>query len=212
MSKKPIKKLTRENVFEPAVGGASGVSNVQPGWGTFASPNVQQHPSHFGFDHKHINSKGNTRKDSLYNTAYQDRDIEQLYNRPTTPTPDEIVTGIQYELGQQNKKDLALAKSNVLMNLKRNPKYYSELRMLNITDDDMTKNMMEPPIQPLYEKRHPNDILERAKVTSNIEETKKIFSDLLKGRDQKYAVNKEISDVMKEMWKKKKARSLWRKA
>ena len=145
MSKKTVKKPVKENFFEPAVGGAAGAVNVQPGWGTFASPNVQQHPSHFGFDHKHINSKGNTRSDNLYNSAYLQKDIDQIYSRPTTPTPDEIVTGIQYELGQMNKKDLALAKQNVVMNLKRNPKYYSELKMLNITDDDMTKNMMDPP-------------------------------------------------------------------
>ena len=75
----------------------------------------------------------------------------------------------------------------------------------------MTKNMMDPPAQPLYEKKHPNDAPAKTKISTNLEETKKILADLSKGKDQKYVVNKGIADVMKEMWEKKKARNLWKK-
>jgi tRNA1(Val) A37 N6-methylase TrmN6 len=72
--------------------------------------------------------------------------------------------------------------------------------MLGITDADMVNNMTE--------ERHPNDAPAHSKVTSNIEETKRIFAEMIKERGEKYVVNAQISDVMKDMWAAKQARRL----
>ena len=61
-----------------------------------------------------------------------------------------------------------------------------------------------------YEFRHPNDPAKRFSVNLNIEEMKKIFKDMAKEKDNKYATNPQISDVMKEMWTAKKSRKLWK--
>lgn len=193
----------KENEFAPAPGGTNGTVNYQTGYGTFSSPDVQQDPAHFAQDSKHVGSHGNTRKDNLAKAANQQTDINAIYAKKDTPTPDEVVAGIKYELGQQIKKDKASAKQAVLDNLKKDPHYYSKLKMLNIDDESMIQNMNEA--------KHPNDAPAKVKVTPNVEATKQIFAEMAKGKDQKYVVNQGISDVMKEMWAAKQARNLWRK-
>lgn len=196
MSQKPIK----ENEFFPAPGGTNGTVNYQTGYGTFSSPDASQNPDHFTQGKKHVGSNSNTRKNADTNP---EGDINAIYAKKDTPTPDEVVTGIKYELGQQIKKDKALAKQTVLANLKKDPHYYGKLKMLNIDDESMVQNMNE-------NKSHPNDAAAKPKVTPNIDETKKIFAEMSKGRENKYVVNSQISDVMKEMWEKKKQRSAWK--
>lgn len=248
----------RENEFFPAPGGTNGTVNYQTGYGTFSSPDASQTPDHFTQGKKHVGNNSNTRKNADTNP---ESDINAIYAKKDTPTPDEVVTGIKYELGQQIKKDKALAKQTVLTNLKKDPHYYGKLKMLNIDDESMLQNMSENKSdaadrivsmknaghgkwigscghvikqcrcphgsemefktlslcdacknksKSLQESKHPNDAPERAKVTPNIEETKKIFAEMSKGRDNKYVVNSQISDVMKEMWEKKKQRSSWK--
>lgn len=199
MSEKQIK----ENEFFGAPGGTTGTINYQTGYGTPAGPNQTQDPDHFESSKKHVGNQGNTRKDNLAKSANQQSDINAIYAKKDTPTPDEVVTGIKYELGQQIKKDKAKAKQTVLDNLKKDPHYYGKLKMLNIDDESMTQNMSEA--------KHPNDAPARTKVTPNIEATKQIFAEMAKGKDHKYVVNQGISDVMKEMWAQKKARNLWKK-
>lgn len=63
--------------------------------------------------------------------------VDQIFQKKVTPTPDEIMSGLQYELSNMVKKDKAVAKQIVLNHLKGNPRYYSELDMLNIKDKDM---------------------------------------------------------------------------
>lgn len=197
------KNQVKENEFAPAPGGTNGTVNYQTGYGTPAGPNQTQDPAHFESSKKHIGSTSNTRKDSLKKTANQQADINAIYAKKDTPTPDEVVTGIKYELGQQIKKDKAKAKETVLDNLKKDPHYYGKLKMLNIDDKSMVQNMSEA--------KHPNDAPAKPKITPNIEATKQIFAEMAKGKDQKYVVNQGISDVMKEMWAQKNARNLWKK-
>jgi hypothetical protein len=66
-----------------------------------------------------------------------DKDVDQMFKKKITPTPDELMSALQYELNQMVKKDKYVAKSIVLKNLKQDPKYYSRLDMLNIDDDKM---------------------------------------------------------------------------
>ena len=199
MSNAPIK----ENEFFGAPGGSSGTVSYGTPYGTPSGPNTSQDPSHFqGSDNnKAVNQMGNTAKESP-KAGSMKKDLAAIYAKKDTPSPDEIVAGIKYEMGQQNKKDKRMAKEAVLSNLKKDPHFYTSLKMLNIDDKSMVDNMTES--------KHPNDAPARDKVTPNIEETKRIFAEMQQGKQKKYVVNSQICDVMKEMWEAKKARNTWR--
>ena len=66
-----------------------------------------------------------------------DKDINQIFQKKDTPSPDEIMSALQYELGRMVKKDKTIAKRMVISNLKENPHHYSQLDMLNIDDKKM---------------------------------------------------------------------------
>lgn len=193
-------KNISENNFEAGVSGTSGALNYQAGYGTHASPDVTQNPAHFQSG-KSIDNHSNTSRGAP-DTNSQEKDLNAIYSKKDTPTPDEIVAGIKYEMGQQIKKDKYKAKEIVLNNCKKDPHYYSELKMLNVDDESMVDNMTE--------NKHPNDIPLRSKVSNKVDETKKIFAELAKDRDNKYVVNSGICDVMKQMWEAKKQRSSWK--
>ena len=202
------KKQIKENGFEGAGASTAGALNYGQSYGTFGSPEVSQNPAQFPNSNKNKDDKNkslgntsNTAKD-VPKAGQIQRDINAIYSKKKTPSVDSIVTGIKYEMGQQIKKDKAMAKQEVLKNLKKNPDYYSGLHMLNITDKDMVDNMQES--------KHPNDAAARTKITPNIDATKQIFAEMSKGRDNKYVVNSQICDVMKEMWAAKTARSAWK--
>lgn len=195
------KQQVKENEFFGAPGGTSGTINYQAGYGTHASPDVTQDPAHFQTG-KSMDQHSNTAKE-VPQTGSMEKDLQQIYSKKDTPTPDDVVAGMKYELGQQIKKDKRKAKEAVLANLKKDPHFYSKLKQLNVDDESMTQNMNES--------RHPNDAPARPKVTSNVDATKKIFAELAKGKDEKFVVNSGICDVMKQMWVDKQARSAWKK-
>lgn len=199
MSKIPIK----ENNFEPAGGGSNGTLNYGTGYGT---PNyASQDPAHFesSDNNKAVNQNSNTTKDTP-NSGSMGANIDALYKgKKETPSPDDAIAGIKYELGQQIKKDKRKAKEIVVANLRKNPKFYSELHQLNITDRDMVDNMTE-------QKQHPNDRPAGFKLTVNVAETKKIFSEMACQRDNKFVINADLVNVMDQMWDEKKARNSWR--
>lgn len=196
------KQLTKENSFEGSPAGTAGVSNYGPTYGTFASPEASQNSANFAHsdNNKAVNQNSNTAKDTPRKKGSIEQDVNAIYSKKDTPSPDEVVSGIKYEMGQQIKKDKRVAKQQVLDNLRKDPHYYGKLKMLNIDDKSMVDNMTE--------EKHPNDSPARTKITPNIEETKKIFAEMSVGKDKKYVVNSQICDVMKEMWKQKLARRL----
>lgn len=194
------KHSIKENEFFPAPAGAGSI-NTQPGWGTFSSPEVSQNSANFAHNNKTVGQNSNTRKD-VPNTGSMAKDLNAIYAKKDTPSPDEIISGIKYEMSQQIKTDKQKAKETVLANLKKDPHYYRNLKMLNIDDESMVQNMNE--------NKHPNDGPLREKVTANTSETKKIFEDMTKQKDNRYVVNSHIVDVMKEMWEQKRQRSAWK--
>ena len=203
MNNPPVK----ENAFDPAGGGASGTINYGVPYGTPAGPDQSQDPGHFESSSK--NKARNRQLGNRSNNAQKvptpgsmEKDVDAIYAKRDTPTPDDIVTGIKFEIGQQNKKDKALAKQLVLTNLRKDPHYYRDLKMMNIDDKSMVDNMTES--------KHPNDAPAHTKVTPNIQETKKIFAEMGKIYEKKYVVNSEICDVMKQMWEQKRARQLYK--
>jgi len=88
--------------------------------------------------------------------------VNQLFKKKVTPSPDEILSAMQYEMGNMVKKDKHIAKQIVLKNLRADPQYYSRLGMLNIDDKKMkvdeskdstfqkTKNLLD---QMIFEKK-----------------------------------------------------------
>ena len=198
------KQRIDENSFEGGVGGSAGTLNYQTGYGTPASPDNQS-PDHFesSNNNKAVNQNSNVAPSSV-DSGSMSSQIDALYSDPKKAraiTPDKVECGLKYVLGQQIKKDKREAKKEVVKQLLKDPDYYNGLHMLNITDKDMVNNMSE-------NKQHPNDAPARTKVTPNVEETKKIFAEMMKGHDNKYVVNSQICDVMKQMWEQKKARRL----
>jgi hypothetical protein len=193
----------KENQFEGGGGGTNGSINVQPGWGTFSSPEASQNPNSFASNNnnKAIGSNSNTKKNPIEGGSLE-KDVNAIYSKKDTPTPDEIVSGIKYEMGRQIKKDKRIAKETVLANCKKDPHYYGKLKMLNIDDESMVDNMSE--------NKHPNDSPARLKITPNVQETRKIFSEMSKDHDQKYVVNSNLVEVMEKMWAAKKQRNSWR--
>lgn len=202
---KNISKLS-ENTFEaPGIGGTN---FGQPGYGTFSSPAVSQNPSQFASsnDNKACNSKTNTAED-IPQTGSIQKDVNVLFSKKDTPTPDEVITGIKYELKQMMHQDKRLAKQRVSANLRIDPHFYGSLKMLGIDDKTMMDN---PTNNSMNESKHPNDSPAKLKITPNIEETKKIFSEMAKANENKYVVNSQIVDVMKELWAAKNQRSNWK--
>jgi hypothetical protein len=197
------KHSLNENSFEGGVGGFTGTVNTQASLGTFASPEASQNSHNFAHsdNNKSVNQHGNTRKDAP-GTGSLNQDVNAVFAKGKTPTPDEVAAGIKYELGQQIKKDKYEAKKLVMTNLRKDPKFYSGLKMLNIDDESMVKNMSE--------QKHPNDKPMTEKVKVNTDEAKKIFAEMAQAKDNKYVVNSGIVDVMQEMWEAKRQRSAWK--
>lgn len=193
-------KNLKENEFAPAPGGTSGASNYQTGYGTHTSPDVSQNPKHFATGDS-IGTHSNTAK-SPSNPSDIKKWVDIIYSKPNPPTPDDIVAAIKRVMGAQIKKDPLAAKMEVLRNMAKNPNTYKGLQDMNIDDKTMMDNVTE--------NRHPNDAPARTKITNNVDETRKIFSELADGRDKKYVVNSGISDVMKQMWDAKQKRNSWK--
>jgi hypothetical protein len=125
-------------------GAVSGTSNLD----TFSSPDVTQDPSKFGT----LSDKSNlTAADTQaavtpfgpftgQNPWDYVRDVEQIKYKVT---PDEVITGMDYEMKKLVLKDRQVARTNVIKNLKKDPKYYSKLHMLGVFPDEKDEALME---------------------------------------------------------------------
>ena len=125
-------------------GAVSGASNLD----TFSSPDVTQDPSKFGT----LSDKSNltapetqaavTPFGPFTNQNPWDyvRGVEQIKYKVT---PDEVITGMDYEMKKLVLKDRQVARTNVVKNLKKDPKYYSKLHMLGVFPDEKDEALME---------------------------------------------------------------------
>jgi len=107
--------------------------SVNPGVGTYASPDVSQHPINFyPVGQNKIDAYNSSRMDGP-----DEKDINAIKDKVT---PDEILMGMDYELKAMFYKNKSHAKKKVIDNLKKNPKYYSKLGMLNIEDEPINES------------------------------------------------------------------------
>lgn len=109
-----------------------------------------------------------------------DPQVDQLFQKKNTPSPDEVMAGLQYELTNMTTKDKTIAKQIVLKNLKKDDHFYSHLDMLNIDDDKMkvdestfikTKNVLD---QMIFDNKN------RIRKLPNLN---RIFESLIKKRN-----------------------------
>lgn len=143
-----MNKSLKENSFDGAPGGTSGVLNYQSPVGTHSSPSNYQDPSRFtSNDYNKYYDKHRTGQPDTQigdNSGSFHKDIEKLFKSKEKPTIDDVLAGMQYELQKMVKKDKHVAKQRVVNNLKKHgPKYYTGLHMINIDDKDMDSPMIE---------------------------------------------------------------------
>ena len=111
--------------------GTSGI--VNPGVSTYSSPDVSQHP----IDFYPVGQNKIDSYNSMRATGPDQKDIDSVKNKVT---PDEVLCGLEYELKRMFYKNKSHAKQMVVDNLKKDPKYYSKLHMLNINDEFIKEN------------------------------------------------------------------------
>lgn len=118
-----------------------GVSHFANGPTGSVVPNLPTPPDRINTDRSHTSPLDNAEeKESqrpLNPDHMFDKDVDQIFQKKNTPSPDEIMSALQYELSNMVKKDKAIAKRTVIQNLKKDPQFYSRLKMLNISDKDM---------------------------------------------------------------------------
>jgi hypothetical protein len=166
----------KENSFDGAPGGMGGTLNYSVGYGT---PNPVEGPNNrpgFETGNKNIPSLGTSATSSSVDL---DRDVEKLFTKKETPTPDEIAIGLNLELSRMVKKDKQMAKEIVIKHLKENPKYYSSLQSMNINDDEM-----------------------------KVDETKKLLDKMLEERKKQHEIlpNQALLDILNQKIEEKEAR------
>ena len=192
------KKIVKENSFDGGMGGMNGSISYAPTYGTFASPDVSQNPNSFTSNNgnKALGTNSNTRQD-VTNQADLDKDVNYIFSKKIKPTSDDVIMGLDYEMGKMIKKDKSKAKEIVLTNLKNDPHYYRNLNMLNSSEDAITMNIKEST---------------NLRDGVNIAETKKIFADMFKAREKKYDVDQRLLDAFRDTVKNKENRQLdWKK-
>jgi hypothetical protein len=189
-------KKIQENSFEGSPAGAGGTCNYSTGYGT---PSVVQNPAHFASPQNNkpdnnfsqlSGSSGspldlmdkNISNSPLDPTKSFEPQVNQLFQKQNTPSPDEIMSALQYEMNQMVKKDKTIAKQIVLKNLKSDPQYYSRLNMLNIDDDKMKVN----------------------EDNSTFGKTKKVLDEMVVERKNKVVPKDDnLNQIFKEMWNRR---------
>lgn len=130
--------------------GQGGAITGASSYDTYSSPDVSQDPNKFGTltDKSKITATDNQSMQVIapfgpytgQDPKSFDTDVAQIKYKVT---PDEVLTGIDYEMKKMVLKDKQVAKQNVVSNLKKDPQYYSKLRMIGIEDEDEGKNQTD---------------------------------------------------------------------
>jgi hypothetical protein len=125
-----------------------------------------------------------------------DPQVDQVFQKKDTPSPDEVMSAMQYELNRMVKKDKVIAKQIVLKNFQEDPHYYSRLNMLNIDDDKM--------------KVDESIMKEQTKLVdqSTFDKTKAVLDEMIAARQKNVAVanTPEINQIFKDLTDKRQAR------
>ena len=192
----------QENSNDMAIAGSGGSISYGTGWGTHSSPTVSQNSANFAHsdmnkatNQKSLGRNSNTATSSPASGSQYDTAIDQLYQKPVTPSPDEVLTGLKYELQNMIKKDKSRAKELVLNNLKQDPHFYGRLGMLGINDDDMM-NVNPPQPQTQGTTNEEQQMMERLK----------ILNEMIKAKGKKAETPQSYKDALADTRQKKNDR------
>jgi hypothetical protein len=144
---------------------------------THSSPEASQNPNQFAGSTQN-KAPGNSNVDS----GSMAKNLDTLYAKKDVPSPDEVASGIKYELSIMTMKDKGKAKEIVLGNLRKDPHFYGKLNHLNIDDKTMQVN-----------------------------ETKKIIEGLIKSRAKKFEVIPGIGNILDGMREGNRQFEVWKK-
>ena len=125
-----------------------------------------------------------------------DPQVDQVFQKKDTPSPDEVMSALQYELTNMVTKDKTIAKQTVLNNLKQDPHHYSKLQNLNIDDDKMKVDEMNESKQ--------TKLVDQ----STFDKTKAVLDEMIAARQKNVAVanTPEINQIFKDLTDKRQAR------
>jgi hypothetical protein len=115
-------------------GGGIGSSNLD----TVSSPDISQSPDSFKYPNiagcaTNISTPPPSDYEAIPTQSRQDFNVD-INKIKSKVTPDEIIAGMQYELKKQVFKRKDVAKQLVVQNLKKDPKFYSNLSMMMINE------------------------------------------------------------------------------
>lgn len=194
-----VKMPVKENTFDMGIAGGTGAISTAPGWGTFASPEVSQNPANFATsdNNKALGSHSNTATGTPASGSALDIDVDQIYSKGITPSPDEVMTGLKYEMQNMIKKDKARAKEIVLGNLKQDPHYYGKLHMWNIDDKDMMN------VQPATQPRSDGPTMTESEEQMN--ERIKVLNQMMEAKGKKAETPQSFKDALAETRAKRDA-------
>lgn len=139
-------------------GGGLGTTGVD----TISSPDISQSPEKFKYPQTAASASDitTTTPDQYDNTSPQGRedfesDVDAIKN---VVTPDEVLTGMQYELKKMVFKRKDVAKQLVVSNLKKDPKFYSKLHMMQVDENGVRKEAINDIIREMKKKKHLRDL------------------------------------------------------
>lgn len=139
-------------------GGGLGTTGVD----TISSPDISQSPEKFKYPQTAASASDITTPtpDQYDNTSPQGRedfesDVDAIKN---VVTPDEVLTGMQYELKKMVFKRKDVAKQLVVSNLKKDPKFYSKLHMMQVDENGVRKEAINDIIREMKKKKHLRDL------------------------------------------------------
>ena len=192
-----MSKIT-ENSFDAGMGSSVGTTSYGGSYGTPSSPDISQDPNHFEGSNanKAMGSTSNTSKNVPLSPSELKARLKVIMSKKDAPSADEIISALQFELGKMIKKDKAVAKMNVIVNIEKDPHYYKKLNQCNSSEEAITQNIQE--------NISPSNIRDGV----NIDETKKIFSDMFKARQNRYDVDPRLLDAFRDSVENKNKRKL----
>ena len=132
------------------------------GLDTISSPDISQSPEKFKYPQTAASPSDitTTPPDDYDNKAMQSRqDFESDVNAiKNVVTPDEVLAGMQYELKKMVFKRKDTAKQLVVANLKKDPKFYSRLHMMQVDENGVRKEAIGDIIREMKKKKHLRDL------------------------------------------------------
>lgn len=134
-------------------GGGLGTTGVD----TISSPDISQSPEKFKYPQTAASASDITvpTPDQYDNTSPEGRenfenDVDAIKN---VVTPDEVLTGMQYELRKMTFKRKDVAKQLVVSNLKKDPKFYSKLHMMQVDENGVRKEAISDIIREMKKRK-----------------------------------------------------------